>query len=44
MLSGDMPFRGNNVREVMKRISLGRLDFDDEIWESISQEAKDLIK
>lgn len=43
MLSGYPPFFGNNEREILENVLAGKYDFDDEVWNSISDEAKDLI-
>lgn len=43
MLSGLLPFEGTTDAEIEDSIKNLRFDFDDEVWESISDEAKDLI-
>ena len=40
MLSGVSPFRGQNDRETLQRIQMGDIDFDFELWQNISREAK----
>ena len=44
MLSGTPPFWGDDDQEVFEQVSKYNYDFDDEIWENISSEAKDLIQ
>ena len=43
MLWGSLPFEGSNDSEIEESIKALNYDFDDEVWESISAEAKDLI-
>ena len=43
MLSGYPPYDGESQEEIFESILKGDVDFDDEIWESVSNEAKDLI-
>ena len=44
MLSGQPPFKGENEEEIYQAIKNGKFNFDDEKWDEISNEAKDLIK
>jgi calcium-dependent protein kinase len=44
ILSGYPPFSGNTDKEILENIFKGEYDFDDEIWDSISDGAKDLIE
>jgi calcium-dependent protein kinase len=44
MLSGQPPFKGENEEEIYQSIKEGKYNFDDEKWDSISNDAKDLIK
>ena len=44
MLSGQPPFKGDNDEEIYQSIKEGKYNFDDEIWDEISSDAKDLIK
>ena len=44
MLSGNPPFKGDNDEEIYQAIKEGKYNFDDEKWDEISGEAKDLIK
>ena len=44
MLSGQPPFKGENDEEIYQSIKKAKFNFDDEIWDGISSEAKDLIK
>merc|ERR1719348_1159178 len=43
MLSGVSPFRGQNDRETLQRIQMGDIDFDFELWQNISREAKHFV-
>ena len=43
MLSGTFPFDGNNDKEIYKSILRKKYDFKKDIWDNISDEAKDLI-
>ena len=44
LLSGKLPFNGDNDIEICKRILNGNYDLKNEPWDKISYEAKDLIK
>lgn len=44
MLSGKLPFDGNNIKEVLRRVRSGRYSFPDSEWRDISAEAKDFIR
>ena len=44
MLSGQPPFKGDNDEEIYHSIKEGKFSFDDEIWDEISSDAKNLIK
>jgi calcium-dependent protein kinase len=44
MLCGYPPFYGDTDIEVYKKITTYDYEFDDEVWDGISDEAKDLIK
>ena len=44
MLSGQPPFKGDNDEEIYQSIKEGKYNFDDEKWDEISGDAKDLIK
>jgi calcium-dependent protein kinase len=43
MLSGLLPFTGTNDSEIEESIKNVKYDFDEEIWKTVSDEAKDLI-
>ena len=43
MLCGYPPFYGETDEEILEAILEGIYDFDDEVWDEVSQEAKDLI-
>ena len=44
MLSGFPPFDGDTDAEIIQTVKQGKLAFSQEIWQSISDEAKDLIE
>ena len=44
MLCGKQPFNGDNDEEIYDKIRLCKIDFNDEEWDIISHDAKDLIK
>lgn len=44
MLSGKLPFDGNNIKEVLRRVRAGRYSFPDAEWGDISEDAKDFIR
>ena len=44
MLSGEPPFYGENDDEIYSQILTADVKFDQNIWEDISEEAKDLIR
>ena len=43
LLSGNMPFFGNDKDEVYDKICSADFNFDKPIWETVSPLAKDLI-
>lgn len=43
MLSGKLPFDGNNIKEVLRRVRAGRYSFPNSEWADMSDEAKDFI-
>lgn len=43
MLSGKLPFDGNNIKEVLRRVRSGRYSFPDAEWGEISDTAKSFI-
>ena len=44
ILWGYPPFGGSTDQETLENILKGEYDFDDEIWDNVSEEAKDLIE
>lgn len=44
MLSGKLPFDGNNIKEVLRRVRAGRYTFPGEEWDDMSDDAKDFIR
>lgn len=43
MLSGKLPFDGNNIKEVLRRVRSGKYTFPPSEWNEISPEAKSFI-
>ena len=44
LLCGYPPFYGDDDKEILEAAAKGEFDFNDEIWDEVSAEAKDLIK
>ena len=44
VLSGEMPFRGTTMEEIADSILTLELTFEQPIWQTISEECKDLVK
>lgn len=44
LLSGNLPFLGRSQKELFRKIISGRYDFKEEIWNDVSEDAKDLVK
>uniref|UniRef100_A0A7S1TDF9 Non-specific serine/threonine protein kinase n=1 Tax=Compsopogon caeruleus TaxID=31354 RepID=A0A7S1TDF9_9RHOD len=44
MLSGQLPFDGGNIKEVLKRVRQGTYTFPCDKWNAISEDVKDLIR
>ena len=44
MLSGNFPFDGNGPGDVIRKVKLGKFNFENAEWSGVSAEAKDLIK
>lgn len=44
MLSGKLPFDGNNIKEVLRRVRAGKYSFPPSEWDDISDDAKDFIR
>ena len=43
MLCGYPPFYGESDQEIFEAVMDGEYDFDDEVWDEVSSEAKELI-
>ena len=43
MLCGYPPFYGESDQEILEAVMDGEYDFDDEVWDEVSSEAKELI-
>ena len=44
LLSGYPPFYGDSDKEILDAVIQGYYDFDDEVWDEVSAEAKDIIR
>ena len=44
LLSGRLPFNGQDENEIFTKIKKCKYDMNDDVWKNISNEAKDLIK
>ena len=44
LLSGTLPFSGTTEQEILAQVKTMVYNFDDEVWDSISADAKDLVK
>ena len=44
LLSGKPPFDGACDNEITAKVQIGAYNFNDKIWENVSQEAKNLVK
>lgn len=44
ILCGYPPFQGDDDADIIQAVLKGKFSFDDDAWDSISKEAKDLIK
>jgi len=44
LLSGNLPFMGRSQKELFRKIVSGKFEFDDEEWEGVSEDAKDLVR
>jgi len=43
MLSGSPPFYEDEKEDLFEKIRSGKFDFDTEVWQNVSEEAKDFI-
>ena len=43
LISGRPPFDGNDAREVIECIQIGKFDLESELWSYMSDELKDLL-
>ena len=44
LLSGELPFGGDNTPEIFKNLRKGQANFDGEVWNTISEDSKALLK
>mmetsp|Transcript_31225 Transcript_31225/g.120176 ORF Transcript_31225/g.120176 Transcript_31225/m.120176 type:complete len:302 (-) Transcript_31225:139-1044(-) len=44
MLSGKVPFWGNTMQKTFESVRRGRYHFDDPVWESVTEHAKNCVK
>lgn len=43
LLSGDMPFYGDTAEELTACVVKGEYDYDSELWQDVSEDARDFI-
>ena len=43
MLCGYPPFGGRSEEEILKKVKAGKIKFDNEDWDHISEDAKNII-
>lgn len=43
MLCGYPPFYGENDKQILQSVLEGDFDFEDDVWDAVSEEAKDLV-
>jgi len=43
MLCGYPPFYGESDQEILQAVIKGEYDFEDDVWDLVSEEAKDLV-
>lgn len=44
LLSGNLPFMGRSQKELFRKIVAGKFDFEDDEWNDVSEQAKDLVR
>jgi serine/threonine protein kinase len=44
LLSGNLPFMGRSQKELFRKIVSGKYEFDEDEWEGVSDDAKDLVR
>jgi serine/threonine protein kinase len=44
LLSGNVPFVGNNPAELLDRVATAKYEIDPAVWDPVSENAKDLVK
>ena len=44
LLTGNPPFDGNDDEEIVANVKIGSVDYDDAIFDTISQDAKNLLR
>lgn len=44
LLCGKPPFNGKNDKEILDNVQIGKYDIDNDDWDNISMESKELIK
>ena len=44
MLSGELPFKGKNNKEMAEQILMGKYNFDSPAWKNVSNEAQQFIQ
>jgi len=43
LLSGNQPFNGSSLKEILSKIQEGKINYKHPIWKMISAEARDLL-
>lgn len=44
LLSGNLPFMGRSQKELFRKIVAGKYEFNDDDWDDVSDDAKDLVR
>ncbi len=44
LLSGQPPFNGESDKDIMKKVRIGKFNFDLPVWNAVSENAKDFIR
>jgi serine/threonine protein kinase len=44
LLSGNLPFMGRSQKELFRKIVSGKYEFDEDEWQGVSDDAKDLVR
>jgi calcium/calmodulin-dependent protein kinase I len=44
LLSGNLPFMGRSQKELFRKIVAGKYEFNDDAWQDVSEDARELVK